>query len=64
MSEADRQRWNQRYAAQAPAAGQQPNALALELAHLLPTEGRALDLAAGSGRLAQLLARRPGVEGS
>ena len=36
----------------------EPNALALELAHLLPTRGRALDLAAGPGRLALWLARR------
>lgn len=61
MSDDDRQRWNQRYANTAPSATQQPPAAAAVLhdnQHLLPVQGRALDLACGRGGNALLLARQ------
>jgi SAM-dependent methyltransferase len=49
--------WNARYAA-ASAADALPARVLSEFAHLLPAQGRALDLACGLGANAQLLARR------
>jgi tellurite methyltransferase len=60
MSEADdRQKWDARYAANAPAADTQPAARVLrEFQHLLPPAGVALDLACGTGGNALLLAEK------
>ena len=49
--------WNARYAA-ASAADALPARVLSEFAHLLPSKGRALDLACGLGANARLLARR------
>jgi SAM-dependent methyltransferase len=60
MAEADRRRWDERYAAHGPppaTALDAPDILARH-ADLLPTAGRALDLACGQGRGAVWLARR------
>jgi SAM-dependent methyltransferase len=60
MAEADRRRWDERYAAQEPppvSAIEPPEILARH-ADLLPTAGRALDLACGQGCGAVWLARR------
>ena len=52
------QLWNARYQASEQASGQRPAAEVLtENTHLLPAEGRALDLACGLGANALLLAR-------
>jgi len=56
MSDADREKWNARYAAEAPP--REPSAVLTGLAHLLPAKGRALDLAGGGGRHAIWLAQR------
>jgi tellurite methyltransferase len=56
MSDADREKWNARYAAEAPP--REPSAVLTGLAHLLPAKGRALDLAGGGGRHAIWLAKR------
>lgn len=60
MAEADRRRWDERYAIKAPpsvdAVGP-PDFLAPH-AHVLPTAGRALDLACGPGLAAVWLATR------
>ncbi len=58
MSREDRDRWNARFAGEAPVMGEGPNALAAELAQALPTEGRALEIACGEGQLAVWLATR------
>lgn len=56
MADGDRERWNARYASEdEPPA---PSAFLVSLEALLPTRGRALDLAGGSGRNAVWLARR------
>jgi len=52
----DRDRWNERYAAQAERSA--PSPFLGEVADLLPRRGRALDLAGGAGRHALWLARR------
>jgi 2-polyprenyl-3-methyl-5-hydroxy-6-metoxy-1,4-benzoquinol methylase len=57
MSDADRQKWDARYA-QPAAAPRDPEPFLLELDHLLPRSGRALDVAGGAGRNAIWLARR------
>jgi SAM-dependent methyltransferase len=52
----DRERWDERHARAAPSA---PDAFVLTaLERLAPAQGRALDLAAGTGRHALLLAER------
>ena len=56
MSDAERTKWNARYAAEG--ARGEPSRLITELDDLLPTRGRALDLAGGGGRHAIWLARR------
>jgi len=56
MGEADREKWDARYRAGAPSAGD-PSWL-LELQDELPDGGRALDIAAGAGRVSIWLARR------
>ena len=57
MSEADRVKWDQRYAETGPVPLDAPAWLA-DVEHLVPTQGRALDLAAGSGRISGWLASR------
>ena len=56
MSEQDRLRWNEKYAAQAGLSA--PSELLLTLGDVLPAHGRALDVAGGSGRNALWLAAR------
>ncbi|MDC0713209.1 class I SAM-dependent methyltransferase [Stigmatella sp. ncwal1] len=56
MSDEDRQKWNQRYLEQV--GGREPSRFLQSLAALLPTTGRALDVAGGSGHDALWLARR------
>jgi SAM-dependent methyltransferase len=58
MSEADRERWDARYAAEGLAMGSSLKPLLLELEGALPRKGRALDIACGEGQLALWLARR------
>jgi len=58
MSEDDRRRWDARYAAPDYLMGDGPKALLRELERALPTEGAALDVAAGEGQAAVWLARR------
>jgi SAM-dependent methyltransferase len=58
MSEADRERWDARYARDALVMGPAPKPLVLELAAVLPRAGRALEIACGEGQLAVWLARR------
>ena len=57
MPEADREKWNARYAAGSH-TGLEPSAFLTGLDGLLPREGRALDVAGGAGRHALWLARR------
>jgi tellurite methyltransferase len=54
----DRQRWNRKYDRPEYVYGTRPSRFLAEQIHLLPTAGRALDLAAGEGRNAVFLARR------
>ena len=58
MSAADRDRWNARYADGAYESRQHPSPFLEQIAHLLPGNGRALDLACGAGRNARYLAHR------
>ena len=58
MSAADRDRWNARYADGAYESRRHPSPFLEQNAHLLPENGRALDLACGAGRNAIYLARR------
>jgi len=58
MSEADRARWDARYAPDTLVMGPAPKPLVLELAGVLPRAGRALEIACGEGQLAAWLARR------
>ena len=58
MSEADRRKWDERYRQGAYSARPWPSAFLADCAELLPTEGRALDLACGAGRNALFLAER------
>lgn len=58
MSEADRARWDARYAREGLVMGPQPKPVVLELASALPRAGRALDIACGEGQLAIWLAQR------
>jgi SAM-dependent methyltransferase len=57
MSEADRARWDRRWGSGEPAGGTAPRWLD-RVAGLLPDAGRALDVAAGAGRIALWLAAR------
>lgn len=57
MSADDRARWDARYAGRAEAPGQ-PDAALVELASVLPRQGKALDIAGGDGRNAAWLAAR------
>jgi tellurite methyltransferase len=56
MSEEDRRKWNTRYREQA--GTQEPSGFLRSLAEQLPSTGRALDVAGGSGHDALWLARR------
>ena len=58
MSAADRDRWNTRYADGAYESRRHPSPFLEQNAHLLPADGRALDLACGAGRNARYLAHR------
>jgi SAM-dependent methyltransferase len=58
MSEADRERWDTRYARDALVMGPAPKPFVLELERVLPRAGRALEIACGEGQLAAWLARR------
>ncbi len=57
MAEEDRVKWDQRWAAERDLPRSVPVWVA-ELDHELPRNGRALDVAAGAGRLAVAMARR------
>ncbi len=57
MSELDREKWDRKYRSAAP-YGTEPSQLLVDQHHWLPTTGRALDLAGGSGRHALWLANR------
>ena len=57
MSEGDRQKWDARHGTRGPEATA-PSAFVVSLSDALPTRGRALDVAGGSGRNALWLARR------
>lgn len=56
MSDAERTKWNAKYAAEG--ALREPSRLVLDLDDLLPRLGKALDLAGGGGRHAVWLAQR------
>src|SRR4051812_34247673 len=56
MSDAERTKWDARYAEEG--ALREPSCLLVEIEDLLPTRGRALDLAGGGGRHAIWLAKR------
>jgi len=58
VSEADRQRWDTRYACDGLVMGPAPKPLVLELEPVLPRRGRALEIACGEGQLATWLAHR------
>ena len=57
MAESDRVRWDRRYSEVSAIEGSAPAWLE-EMGDELPRQGRALDIAAGSGRLALWLASR------
>jgi len=57
MSELDREKWDSKYRNADP-YGTEPSRLLVDQQHWLPTTGRALDLAGGSGRHALWLAHR------
>lgn len=58
MGDADRERWDSRYAGPGLVMGPAPKPFVLELEPLLPRAGRALDIACGEGQLAAWLAQR------
>lgn len=58
MSEADREKWDGRYAPDALVMGAGPQAALLAWEHALPRTGRALEVAAGEGQAAVWLAER------
>jgi SAM-dependent methyltransferase len=58
MSEADRERWDTRYASKELVMGLAPKPFVVEMEHVLPRMGRALEIACGEGQLAAWLARR------
>lgn len=57
MSDQDREKWNAKYSA-GDHASREPSSLLTSLDEVLPTTGRALDIAGGAGRHAIWLARR------
>jgi SAM-dependent methyltransferase len=57
MPDADREKWDAKYAVADPAS-YQPSAVLVGLAPYLPSRGRALDVAGGAGRNAIWLAHR------
>ena len=57
MSEADRRKWDSKYRASEGLA-RKPSAFIDSIAHLLPKQGAALDVAGGAGRHAIWLAKR------
>lgn len=57
MSEGDREKWNARWRERAGEL-EHPLPFLVEHAHLLPAQGKALDIAGGAGRHAVWLARR------
>ncbi|MEM9192733.1 MAG: class I SAM-dependent methyltransferase [Myxococcota bacterium] len=57
MADEDREKWDERYKSGSHARGQAPGWLR-DLEEDLPVEGRALDVAAGTGRVAVWLGRR------
>ena len=57
MAESDRIKWDQRYR-QFTGIGQEPPSWLLDVSDEIPHLGRALDIAAGTGRLSLWLARR------
>ena len=57
MSQADRQKWNDKYAAGFPMP-REPAAVLVGLDRFLPRRGRALDVAGGAGRHGIWLAQR------
>jgi SAM-dependent methyltransferase len=57
MSDEDRRKWEQRYV-DPDAPPREPSSLLTSLADLLPTTGKALDVAGGAGRHAIWLAQR------
>jgi len=57
MSDADRQKWDTKYAV-ADAAQREPSAVLLGLSPMLPSRGHALDVAGGGGRHSIWLAQR------
>lgn len=57
MSDADREKWDARYRAEAP-ADRAPPRWVEAFDDVIPREGRALDVAAGTGRLARWAAER------
>jgi SAM-dependent methyltransferase len=54
----DREKWNARWSERAGEPPAQPSTVLVALADLLPSRGRALDVAGGAGRHARWLARR------
>ena len=58
MTQADRERWNRKYAAGNPHPTFEPDPLLVQYAHLLDGRGLALDIACGVGQNALFLARR------
>lgn len=58
MSEADRERWDTRYAQDELVMGPDLKPFVRTVEHLLPRSGRALDIACGEGQLAGWLAER------
>lgn len=57
MSRRDREKWNARYAGSAVEESLEPDPFLPNILERLPTSGRALDLAGGSGRHALFLAK-------
>lgn len=58
MSEQDRAKWDARYAGRDPEMEDAPSPFLVSVAHHLPREGRALDVAGGAGRNGLWLAAR------
>jgi len=58
MDHGIREKWDARYASEDYVYGEEPLALLVDFAHLLPAAGHALDVACGEGRNAVFLAGR------
>ena len=58
MSQADRERWDARYAPEGLVMGSLPKPFVREMESVLPHAGRALDIACGEGQLPGWLAQR------